>query len=407
MKKTLLAAGIALSAFIFFSCDNVNNQQNNSSEEDSSVSNNLSESNGTNELSGNTFSNSSVQYSFDENSVTQSNASLESSSSLRAAISYESAQVFNYSFNSESDPKTLEFQLESVWGTGVAQDYEAQLKNAKSQVSAAQTSILAAIDSLDLSTISASVSASSSLSAETFSSAIKSALKTKLESFLSSQNSILSDYLASKYNAVIKFNYTIEDNSSYKTLTLSEQFKGDLSDASSKFVSSDSTVVLNDYDNLIPFKIVSGETVYVGTPEITKTDENSGTLEVSLFPYYGDVVENESEYAETVNSQISAIISSFTSDSDYTTIVKIATEIAASSDSTSSTLNSLIDEYFGSFILSASYEITEASDENTKTGLTLTYTSANSSLNIEKDDTVSLTYTPLIETSEGFSTVVD
>ena len=396
MKKNLFTAGLAFSALLLFSCNNVNNPQNNSSTEENAVTNNLSESKGTNELSGNTFSNLNVQYKFDESSVTQSNASSSALSSLRAAITYENAQVFNYSFDSESTEKTLEFQLQSVWGTSVAQDYEAQLENAKTQVSTAQKSVLESVDSLDFSAILNTFStylttSGSSLTTESIESAIKTALKTKLESFFASQNSILSDYLASKYNAVIKFTYTLDG----EILTLTEQFKGDLSDASSKFVSSDSSVTLNDYDNLIPFKIIQDETAYVGTPKITATDSTSGTLEVSVFPYYGDIIEEESAYVQTVNTQISSVIEEVSSDT--VTLVKIIQELSTSSDTTSATLNALIDESFGSFELTASYKITEASDSSTEPSLTLTYTASNTDLGIAENDTASLTYTPLLE----------
>ena len=76
--------------------------------------------------------------------------------------------------------------------------------------------------------------------------------------------------MKTKYESVIHFNYELNSDE----LVLSEQFKGDLTSAAAKFVGNygDATITLNDYSNVIPFKIEipkdESNVVYIGMPNL-------------------------------------------------------------------------------------------------------------------------------------------
>lgn len=332
-----------LASLLIFGCSNITEPEKN----DNSIQSNLSQSEGDNELKGKSFRCSSYSLAFSGDSVTYK-ADADSSSSLRSATTstWKDLLKYQYSWNSAATPKTLEFQLGQVWGTGVAQDYEEQLAAAQQQVSATAQAVNKALTD-DLYSGFGSVKDK-----------VKRQVTAKAKAYTDSQQQLLEIYLKAKYESVIKFNYDLTED----TLTLTEQFQKDLTDASSNLTGMNNEIAftLNDYSNLIPFKVVVGDSSYVGVPEIEKTDAASGRLSVQLYPYYGDMMDS------AVSTKIAAAVTSkLTTTADVEKIAAIAGELATGE--TSSTLDGLLDEAIGSVKLAATYTL---SDE----GATFTFT---------------------------------
>ena len=364
---TALFAGL-LASLLILGCSNIAEQETN----DNPVQNNLSQSEGDNELEGKSFKSSSSGYSltFSGDSVTYQ-ADAESPSSLRSAdaSTWKDLLKYQYSWDSKATPKTLEFQLSQVWGTGEAQDCEEQLAAAQQKVSATAQAVNKAL-------------ANDTLYSE-FGSAkdkVKKQVAAKATAYTTSQQQLLEKYLKAKYESVIKFEYELTED----TLTLTEQFKKDLTDASSNLTgtSGSATLTLNDYRNLIPFKVeVDGKT-YVGVPEITKTDADSGSLSVQLYPYYGDMTETTvaGEIATVVRSKLTTTVPA-----DGEKIAAIAGELATGE--TSSTLDGLLDAAIGGCNLEGNYTLSDA-------GATFAFTQKPDFLS--SVDSVTMTHQPLL-----------
>jgi len=354
-----------LASLLIFGCSNITEPEKN----DNSIQNNLSQSEGDNELNGKSFQCSSYRLAFSGDSVTYK-ADADSSSSLRSATTstWKDLLKYQYSWNSAATPKTLEFQLGQVWGTGVAQDYEEQLAAAQQQVSATAQAVNKALADDTLYSGFGSVKDK-----------VKSQVTAKAKAYTDSQQQLLEIYLKAKYESVIKFNYDLTED----TLTLTEQFQKDLTDASSKLTgtSGSATFTLNDYSNLIPFKVVVGDSSYVGVPEIEKTDAASGSLSVQLYPYYGDMTDSD----VATKMIAAAVTSKLTTTADVGKIAAIAGELATGE--TSSTLDGLLDEAIGSVKLAATYTL---SDE----GATFTFTQTPDFLSTI--GSVTMTHQPLL-----------
>lgn len=319
--------------FIILSCENLN-KNNEKESPTSSVSNNLSSSVGENELDGGVFSNDDIALSFSEKSVTYSlNPESEVSEISRASSSdFNPLMEFAYSYNSED--KKLEFQVKKLFENGIASDYDAQVSEAKNQC--------LLIDDLIIQSL-----ADDSIYAffGEYKDSAKKIVLDKVKNYVSNQEALLEDYLVAKYNSVLTFDYDFD--SSTNILNINEVFKNDLTDASSKFVylSDDSSlkVVLNDYENLIPFSVsITSEDetiIYVGIPkfEFELEDDSWGTLKVDLFKYEGQTSAQESlnVYTEEVESIVSQITESATT---------IFTEMTLSYGQSSETLSSIIDD---------------------------------------------------------------
>lgn len=185
---------------LFFGCDNVTEPENNG------VPDNLSPSRGNNELNGKTFENERCKLTFAEDGVTYNS---DSSTGLRTAAASDWTELlkYRYSWNSESNPKTLEFQLSQVWGTGAAQGYEQQLAAAKAKVSATVEAVNAALAKEAL--YSAFGAAKDKAKAQ---------VTARVKDYIHCQQELLETYLESKYGSVIKFNYELTGSQ----LTLTE-----------------------------------------------------------------------------------------------------------------------------------------------------------------------------------------
>ena len=353
-----------LASLLIFGCSNITEPEKN----DNSIQNNLSQSEGDNELKGKSFQCSSYSLAFSGDSVTYK-ADADSSSSLRSATTstWKDLLKYQYSWNSAATPKTLEFQLGQVWGTGVAQDYEEQLAAAQQQVSATAQAVNKALTNDTLYS-----------RFNTVKDKVKSQVTAKAKAYTDSQQQLLEIYLKAKYESVIKFEYELTAD----TLTLTEQFQKDLTDASSKLTGMNNEIAftLNDYSNLIPFKVEVDGKSYVGVPEIEKTDATSGSLSVQLYPYYGDMMDS------AVFTKIAtAVTSKLTTTADVEKIAAIAGELATGENSP--TLDNLLDEAIGGFKLAATYTL---SDE----GATFTFTQEPDFLSTI--GSVTMTHQPLL-----------
>lgn len=209
---------------------------------------------------------------------------------------------------------------------------------------------------------------------------VKKQVTAKATAYTASQQQLLETYLKAKYESVIKFEYELTED----TLTLTEQFKKDLTDASSNLTgtSGSATLTLNDYRNLIPFKVeVDGKT-YVGVPKITKTDADSGSLSVQLYPYYGDMTETTvaEEIATAVRSKLTTTVTA-----DVEKILAIVGELATGE--TSSTLDGLLDAAIGGCNLEGNYTLSDA-------GATFAFTQKPDFLS--SVDSVTMTHQPLL-----------
>ena len=320
MKSKLFPIILGLSVFLMISCNN------DATDSQSSLPSNLPESKGTNEFTGKTFQNQNTTFEFDKNTVSQSSNS-KISENARAAEQNNKIQDFYYSYDSEN--KTLDFQLQQVWGTGIALDYETQLSKAKNQYKQAIVAVKAAIQKMNY----APDTDHTDLNTK-----IKNQVTSSANEWINSQEALLSEYLEKKYNSVIHFEYELSDTK----LVLSEKFNNDLADASSKFVyEGDYSVTLNDYDHLIPFKVQKDNSVYVGIPKFDNPKATSGSIEVILYPYPGDIYDAST--LATIVTKVSEI------PTDVETLTQIGIELATSD--TSATLKEFIDSKIGQQIL--------------------------------------------------------
>lgn len=357
MKSKLFPIILGLSVFLIISCNN------DATDSQASLPSNLPESKGTNEFTGKTFQNQNTTFEFNKNTVSQSSNS-KISENTRAAEQNNKIQDFYYSYDSEN--KTLYFQLQQVWGTGIALDYETQLSKAKNQYKQAIVAVKAAIQTM-------SYAPNTDLNTK-----IKNQVTSSANEWINSQEALLSEYLEKKYNSVIHFEYELSDTK----LVLSEKFNNDLADASSKFVyEGDYSVTLNDYDHLIPFKVQKDNSVYVGIPKFDNPKATSGTVEVILYPYPGDIYDAST--LATIVTKVSAI------PTDVETLTQIGIELATSD--TSATLKAFIDSKIGQQMLKGTYEI---KDNN----ITLKFTQVPAIISdiVKNGNSIDLTHTPLL-----------
>lgn len=366
MKSKLHLTIISIAVLFMSACNN----QVTYSQDD--LPNNLPEANGTNEFTGKTFKNQKTTFEFGDKTVSQSTTS-QTSEIARANAQNNKIQDFYYSFDSEN--KTLDFQLQQVWGTGIATDYEAQLENAKTQYKLAIESVKTAIEEINYFQKN-----------EEINTKIKNQILASAEKWIQSQETLLSEYLEKKYNSVIHFEYELTD----KKLVLSEKFNNDLSDASSKFTFEGQhiSVTLNDYDHLIPFKLQKHDSIFVGIPEFEDSKATEGSVEVILYPYAGDIFNTDT--IKQITTKITSTIPA-----DINTLINIATELTTSE--TSTTLQEFIDSELGKQILKGNYKINDK-----KISLTFTEVPTLISGMVSVNDAIELEYTPLCDAEFDF-----
>lgn len=387
MKK-FISILLFFAVFAFFGCDGMNsdNPDGTVNEEkyiSSGVNNKLSESVGENELAGKTVvdEDTNMQFVFTDKTVTSSIVSSANKSARTSSESDYSKTTFNYSYNTST--KTLEFQLAGIWKDENAQEvqnYNNQVTLAGLQYNLLSTALLALLNG------DALYESFETLGTE-YVSKIKDSVKNKATEYVSTQKSILNDYLKSKYESVIHFGYELTSTQ----LILTEQFKGDLTSASAKFVGEygEAIITLNDYDNVIPFKVEvpndeDGYDVYIGVPKVEVSTETTGTITVDMFSYPGNMLESSTEVIQNISSEIS--------NSVRDVLIEALESGELESDSSNETLDGCVDKAIGSFKFNVSYKIS---------GNTLTFTFEEDGCpsfltGASSSKSFDLTYTPLL-----------
>ena len=250
----------------------------------------------------------------------------------------------------------MEFQLAGIWKDENAQEvqnYSNQVTLAGFQYDLLSTTLLTLLNGDTL------YKSFEDLGTE-YVSKIKNSVTSKANKYVSTQKSILNDYLKSKYESVIHFNYELNE----EALILTEQFKGDLTSASAKFVGEygEAIITLNDYDNVIPFKVEvpndeDGYDVYIGVPKVEVSTETTGTITVDMFSYPGNMLESSEDVIKNISSEISNSVKDV--------LIEALESGELESDSSNETLDGCVDKAIGSFKLKVSYTIS---------GNTLTFT---------------------------------
>lgn len=396
MKK-FISILLFFAVFAFFGCEDLVNDVKGVIDEnaeeaylgDTNVSNNKSTSEGTNELQGKTISDGTTKMKFANSYVTKSDDTPETANA-RSVDHVAGKMDFTYSYN--SNDKTLDFQLNQVWGSGftTAQTYEKQIKKATETYQSITDKVVNSLSKDDL-----------YKSFLTLGESVKGIVVDKAKSYVEKQENILSDYLEKKYNAVIKFGYAFDSEEAPAAITLTEKFQGNLTDASSKFVytstSDGITIVLNDYDHVTPFKIeIESEDdegnitteIYVGVPSIEED-----TITVSLLPYSGDVLTDTGAAIKIPTKISEPIISNLTEAAVSGKAVDIITELQTNNDS--ATLKALIDESIGSQELKATYNVEDATTDS-PAKLVLSFTQVPDYLSNLQNASITLTHTPLL-----------
>lgn len=362
MRKIMFALIILSLSFFILGCPQPDSGKE---QPPSSVTNNLSPSSGENELAGKNFSYGTTSFEFEENTVKHS------PTTSSRAITFDQAQTFAYSFNTEE--KKLEFQLAQTWGVlPEAITYDEHIQWVKDQYKSIANSVIVGLDE----NISEMIPTTSPID---FTEKITSQVTAKAKALLASQEKLLADYLTSKYNAVINFDYELTETE----LTLTESFNNNLADASSMFLyeTSNLYIVLNDYNALYPFAIkVDGES-YIGIPSFSNEQATNGTVEVLLYPFMGLPVAPANLVSKST---------AFIANEETTT--EILNELILKD--TSPALDEAIDAQIGAQTLKADFEV---STENGTT-LTLTITEVPEYLTgkIEENATFVLNHTPLL-----------
>lgn len=322
-----------------------------------------------------------MQFVFTDKTVTSSIVSSANKSARTSSESDYSKTTFNYSYNTST--KTLEFQLAGIWKDENAQEvqnYNNQVTLAGLQYDLLSTALLALLNG------DALYESFATLGTE-YVSKIKSSVTNKATEYVSTQKSILNDYLKSKYESVIHFGYELTSTQ----LILTEQFKGDLTSASAKFVGNygEAIITLNDYDNVIPFKVEvpndeDGYDVYIGVPKVEVSTETTGTITVDMFSYPGNMLESSRDVIQNISSEISNSVKDV--------LIEALESGELESDSSNEILDGCVDKAIGSFKFNVKYKIS---------GNTLTFTfEADGCPSFLKGESSSnsfdLTYTPLL-----------
>ena len=376
MKKQLsvYASLLLVTSALFFACngDSPDNPDNPQTSNETAITDNLPESKGSNEVEGTYYNdNSKIILSGSSMEVYYSSEDTASSSARVANIPSDAVLTSTYKYSWDQEAKTITVQLQNMWESGAAKTYSDQVKAIKSKYSEIKTALLESLkDSSGAyqTAISNVNSAAKIIGNENYGTTVDKLIQTRLTSYLESQEKILDDYLAKKYNATIKFAYDI---STYGQLTLTQVYQDSLEDASANFYTDTNSLAINDYENFKPFTITitSGEesNEYVGVPEFkTENDVTTLSCDVMLFK---DVMSESSDtvvayYAPLATEPLSALTSELSDTSKQTAI---ATEIKANQ---TTTVEKEIDNAFASLTLTATASL-NASDKN-KPVLTLT-----------------------------------
>lgn len=347
MKK-ILSTFLAVTSLLIL-MDGCQKDVNPDKESNSDVSNNLSSSVGEDEVYG-TYSDGNSRIVFDNGNATIYTTGSAASTSVFARSAIPSSPKLKYYYSYNSEAKTLELQLAGIWNTNsMAIDYKAQVQAAEEKCAQICTLIKQGIDE---NTEFQNFCRTLNMLKSDYGNTIMTLFKEKVDEYITNQQSLLKYYLQKKYNSVIKMTYSKNDN----TLTLSQIFQNDLSDASSEFIftSEDARLLLNGYADLKPFSVTIGSEEFVGIPVFDSSEE---TLSVDLYQYLGDVLSDDEDITtlanNNVNKWVNYILEKF---NNLSNDEKTALMLEASSNKTD-TIETWINDELASEKLTASYKI--------------------------------------------------
>ena len=295
MKKILTAITMATALLLLgMGCQQNVSPSSEPSSGNSDVSNNLSSSNGNDEVQG-TYTGGSAKVEFKDGTATIYTTGEAASANIFARTANPNTPKLKYNYSYNSETKTLELQLSGIWDKNAAAiNYDAQVQAAEQKCTEICTKIKQGIDeNTEFSTLCTSLNGFN----PGYGNTVKNLVKSKVDDYIENQKNLLKSYLKSKYNSVIKMSYNINAG----TLMLSQIFQNNLSDASSEFKTSDGSILLNGYADLKPFSVTLGTDEFVGIPVF---DNNAHTVSVDLYQYLGNVLSDDANITTMANEKV-------------------------------------------------------------------------------------------------------
>lgn len=392
MKKILTAITMATALLLLgMGCQQNVSPSSEPSSGNSDVSNNLSSSNGNDEVQG-TYTGGSAKVEFKDGTATIYTTGEAASANIFARTANPNTPKLKYNYSYNSETKTLELQLSGIWDKNAAAiNYDAQVQAAEQKCTEICSKIKQGIDeNAEFSALCTSLNAIK----PGYGNTVKNLVKSKVDEYIETQKNLLKSYLKSKYNSVIKMSYNINAG----TLMLSQIFQNSLSDASSEFKTSDGSILLNGYADLKPFSVTLGTDEFVGIPVF---DNNAHTVSVDLYQYLGNVLSDDANITTMANEKVTQwmkyIYGKFKALSS-SELTSLADEAATGKTDTIATW---IDDELASLNITASYSIIDTTGENPKLSITTTkaFTPRTGSTTIPSGASYELNYVKVLSHS--------
>lgn len=391
MKKILTAITMATALLLLgMGCQQNVSPSSEPSSGNSDVSNNLSSSNGNDEVQG-TYTGGSAKVEFKDGTATIYTTGEAASANIFARTANPNTPKLKYNYSYNSETKTLELQLSGIWDKNAAAiDYNAQVQAAEQKCTEICTKIKQGIDeNTDFSTLCTLLNGFKSGYGNT----VKNLVKSKVDEYIEKQKNLLKSYLKSKYNSVIKMSYNINAG----TLRLSQIFKNNLSDASSEFKTSDGStdgsILLNGYADLKPFSVTLGTDEFVGIPVF---DNNAHTVSVDLYQYLGNVLSDDANITTMANAKVAkwmGYIKDKLSSSEYASLVDDA------NTGKTDTIATWIDDELASLNITASYSITTGENPTLSITTTKAFTPRTGTTTVPSGTKYNLNYVQVLSHS--------
>lgn len=390
MKKILTAITMATALLLLgMGCQQNVSPSSEPSSGNSDVSNNLSSSNGNDEVQG-TYTGGSAKVEFKDGTATIYTTGEAASANIFARTANPNTPKLKYNYSYNSETKTLELQLSGIWDKNAAAiDYNAQVQAAEQKCTEICSKIKQGIDeNTDFSTLCNSLNAIK----PGYGNTVKNLVKSKVDDYIENQKNLLKSYLKSKYNSVIKMSYNINAG----TLMLSQIFQNNLSDASSEFKTSDGSILLNGYADLKPFSVTLGTDEFVGIPVF---DNNAHTVSVDLYQYLGNVLSDDANITTMANEKVTQwmkyIYGKFKALSSSEK-ESLATEATTGKTDTIATW---IDDELASLNITASYSITTGENPTLSITTTKAFTPRTGTTTVPSGTKYNLNYVQVLSHS--------
>lgn len=348
MKKILTAITMATALLLLgMGCKQNVNPSSEPSNGNSDVSNNLSSSNGNDEVQG-TYTGGSAKVEFKDGTATIYTTGEAASANIFARTANPNTPKLKYNYSYNSETKTLELQLSGIWDKNAAAiNYNAQVQAAEQKCAEICSKIKQGIDgNAEFSALCTSLNGFKSGYGNT----VKNLVKSKVDEYIEKQQNLLKSYLKSKYNSVIKMSYNINAG----TLMLSQIFQNNLSDASSEFKTSDGSILLNGYADLKPFSVTLGTDEFVGIPVF---DNNAHTVSVDLYQYLGNVLSDDANITTMANAKVTKWMGYIKGKFDALSSSEQTSLAAEAITGKTDTIATWIDDELASLNITASYSI--------------------------------------------------